>query len=69
MPTNEMGAGGKTIIPVKEYSNKFLRESASMEKKENNSRISMLVNKHKNYQKKYQKALGKKHQVCKTEPN
>ena len=69
MPINEINTCGKTIIPVKEYSNKFLRDSASMEKKENNSRISMLVNKHKHYQKKYQKVLGKKHQVCKTEPN
>ena len=29
----------------------------------------MLVSKHKHYQKKYQKIIGKKQQVCKTEPN
>lgn len=61
-------------VPLKEYSNKFLRESAwkenqeREEKKKEHCRLNLLITKHKSFQKKYQKGFGKKHYV-KTEPN
>jgi len=34
-----------------------------------NNRLNSIVTKHKNFQKKYQKVLGRKNYICKTEPN
>ena len=64
----------KSIVPIKEYSNKFLRQSGSIQGgRERHSGLgrglNSLVSKQKQFHKKYQKVSKKPHQVCKTEPN
>jgi hypothetical protein len=66
LSSNETNA--RKIVPIREYSNKFLRESGSKENQDKGKigRLNSVVHKHKNFQKKYQKILCKKNQICKT---